>query len=1263
METIHNSGFYLPILRNAKFEGGNISSDILERQTKRLATFSLKMLGEQVGKHSPGDVEKSIFAVYNNLLQRGVPTLPSLLVETAIMDAVRVDANIEKKEAEKKLPAYEFASNRSRKEEKEWNERLVRAHFPVDPRISYHEFPNDRYDSGAEAIFHTSYFPARAPKFLALLLQPQHSMEAILPLAESRAFVNQRVDFSLKLNDRKMIFEIDGSQHLELGQAMQDRQRDSALKKEWDVFRLPASQVENNLPWKEQDRLNQALVTEPVFSHYQSMYEQPLWRDRSGLCALVMTLAPFGVARIQNALLQALRDGVLSLEMPVWEIVILEKDVRCATLAVVDFIEHLRALWDLIGDTRPLPAVRLHTFFTPEFSGLSIPVPGERSQTAGVSSQEKPLAEFDAASIPGDVCIDISMLAYAGYATRPERFYDAAIKKNGAIYIVRNAFAHRDNRQLHSALPLNYQADKKQNPLAYPALRFFLQNLFRKDDFRPKQDDIIARALALKPVIGLLPTGSGKSICYQLSALLQPGLTLVVDPIISLMIDQVENLKKDYAIDWIDKISSGDEQQEETMMKMSNGRLLFIFVSPERLQNKVFRNKLKEYSAAHPVCYAVIDEAHCVSEWGHDFRTSYLKLAKTIHDHCCYQDIHPVVVALTGTASFVVLSDVQREVGVDDESAQIFPKSFDREELHFDAIQVTTRDKGQRLLEILKGLPTQFGISRNELFPPPGTDEKPQKHAYAGIIFAPHVNGQHGVYKIHKDIAKQLGTRVDFFCGDVPKDYVSGSNGARTQAPVMPEKDFKDYKLSVQRNFKDNKFGLLVATQAFGMGIDKPNVRYIIHYNIPHSLEAYYQEAGRAGRDEKLREKGATEKAYCYIIFSDDRAEEARMALDTSLDISKSKNAMQMALNSRDGGDVHRLLFLHNNAYKGRDEEVYASYEMLKQFIYPQLGKMSVGQTHSFPIGFGFDGKRAELEKSLYRMSIIGLVQDYIVDFGRKQFEVTITARPDQEYIESLQAYVRRYHTRERSEIVPAQVIAHKGSNVIEKCMGFLLDFVYNEIEIKRRTAMKSMADVAREAAKIQNPQERDKHIRRSLTNYLEHSPFTDDLIELANSNSPELWSRILEKRVVNDEPPLLKSVDGVRQLLGGCRRARESYPDNPGLLFLSALARLLLPEPDMKSAFDEIRQALASVSFIALPENKRDEFIQTVIIGYQKMLRDTNDYSALEKRFSEIILEKIPNRVVAYRLFDTAPEQSENILVNLALQDVIALRKKLIPA
>ena len=297
------------------------------------------------------------------------------------------------------------------------------------------------------------------------------------------------------------------------------------------------------------------------------------------------------------------------------------------------------------------------------------------------------------------------------------------------------------------------------------SLVYFLHNLFRKQAFREGQLPILRRTLTGQHVIALLPTGAGKSLTYQLSALLQPGIVLVVDPWQALMRDQVQNLR-DVGIDATTVINAtiSAPEREQRGERMTRGRYQFVFVSPERLQIPAFRNALLQMRDIH-FSYVVVDEAHCVSEWGHDFRPAYLRLGVNARTFCKAAIGEVPIMALTGTASFDVLDDVQRELAIHEEMARVVPAEYRRDELHFALMQIPPpvlpptasawelkqavgAAKHTALTTILETIPQRFGAD-------PGIVDfltTPGAVPHAGLIFCPHVGGTFGV----KDILAQI---------------------------------------------------------------------------------------------------------------------------------------------------------------------------------------------------------------------------------------------------------------------------------------------------------------------------------------------------------------------------------------------------------------------------------------------------------------------------------------------------------------------------
>lgn len=338
-----------------------------------------------------------------------------------------------------------------------------------------------------------------------------------------------------------------------------------------------------------------------------------------------------------------------------------------------------------------------------------------------------------------------------------------------------------------------------------------LQQYWRYNSFRPLQLDIINSVLNGQDTLALLPTGGGKSICFQVPAMAKEGICIVVSPLISLMKDQVYNLKKRNI--QASAIYSGMAYRDldRVLDNAAYGNTKFLYLSPERLASELALERIKKMN----VNLIAIDEAHCISQWGYDFRPSYLQISEV-------REWHPnvPVLALTATATKDVVEDIQEKLLF--KKKHLIQGSFERKNLVYAVLN--EEDKFSKLLEIL------------------------QKVEGTSIVYARS-------RKKTKEVALQL--RKAGIAADV---YHAGISTIKRSA--------------IQQNWIEDKIRVVVATNAFGMGIDKPNVRTVIHMDLPDSLEAYYQEAGRAGRDQ--------ERAYTVLLYSN----EDKIRLNKNLELS-----------------------------------------------------------------------------------------------------------------------------------------------------------------------------------------------------------------------------------------------------------------------------------------------------------------------------------------------------------------------------------------
>ena len=333
-----------------------------------------------------------------------------------------------------------------------------------------------------------------------------------------------------------------------------------------------------------------------------------------------------------------------------------------------------------------------------------------------------------------------------------------------------------------------------------------LQKYFGYTDFRDGQREVVEKILNGENILAAFPTGYGKSLCYQLPALILPGITVIVSPLISLMKDQVDALREQriYAVALLNSSLSWEEYRAE-LERLERGEIKLLYIAPERFRSRRFLNLLN----SHQISLFVIDEAHCISQWGHDFRPSYLALRDAI------RELHPSSIALfTATATPDVREDIREQLEI--QPPQAFTRGIERPNLKFSVCEAS-------------------GEAEKYLF----LDEHLQQLRGKGIVYA-------GRRRETEEIASHLkkrGHRVDF--------YHAG------------REDFERKRVQ-DRFFDDGPDGLdlVVATNAFGMGIDKSNIRYIIHWTMTGTLEQYYQEAGRAGRD--------SETAHCILFYCPD---------------------------------------------------------------------------------------------------------------------------------------------------------------------------------------------------------------------------------------------------------------------------------------------------------------------------------------------------------------------------------------------------------
>ena len=356
-----------------------------------------------------------------------------------------------------------------------------------------------------------------------------------------------------------------------------------------------------------------------------------------------------------------------------------------------------------------------------------------------------------------------------------------------------------------------------------------LNRYFGYDSFRPGQSGIVLAILTGHDVLGVMPTGAGKSICYQIPAAILPGVAIVISPLISLMRDQVDALN-DVGLPaaFINTTQTPDEQNLVFAQALS-GQIKLLYVAPERLETERFRN----FAVRVPISLVAVDEAHCVSQWGQDFRSSYLGIGEFIAG----LPTRPTVAAFTATATERVRRDIVSILGLHTPSITV--TGFDRPNLYFDVISMPRKDKASWVASYIASHPDESGI----------------------------------VYCATRKETEALAESLNSAVAELRAAGGADVSDIGTIAVAYHGGMSADAREKAQRDFVTDRVPVVVATNAFGMGIDKSNVRFVIHHNMPESIEAYYQEAGRAGRDG--------EPSRCTLLWNESDIVTRRRLLDS----------------------------------------------------------------------------------------------------------------------------------------------------------------------------------------------------------------------------------------------------------------------------------------------------------------------------------------------------------------------------------------------
>lgn len=1140
--------------------------------------------------------------VIKNILQRGKPTLISSYLQGKLGE-IHKDEN------------YNTFVPLLSREAPKW-ERIIRGDEKRNYNPAKHFFDN----------LIPKYFPAYP--FLQQIIVPEVPINFITQI-EVDEFQEQQVDFYLP--QAFLIIEIDGSQH----DVRTDRIRDEHLKKFGnETFRFTTQEIEseNEIFLEKIERIKNRITR---------------WADNIDQKNASGNLAEFvpSINDYSRIYLDAIEDN----------------DVRLVSTAIIRFQLLVLDLFEFGHlNFQNEWKIQLKTDFGYPFEQLALN--DLRLWFENILQLQKinvafPKIEIERVSDFTDsksLLIDFSII---------KRYTDEFQNNPHIIFVRSDYFDHHlhykstdavkpeivgfrsyDFYKVSTCKPFKYRLVFQQENGSgdEAAMVFVMKNFFGSeyDKFRDGQLPIIANALNLNSTIGLLPTGGGKSLCFQLPIFLQPGISFVVCPIKSLMFDQTVDLLQS-KITRIAHVTSKDDSFTKDMIlkDFSEGKYQFIFIAPERFQIKSFRQYLRKLRENFTISFAVIDEVHCLSEWGHDFRTSYLNLSKTITKYCS-DSVR--FIALTATASLNVLKDIKLELGIKDENVKTLT-DYSRAELDFEVI--ADNDKKYNTLKSLLAEESE----KNQIF------ELRGQYSNAGIIFTSTVNGHSGCANIARALSEHFKFKVDFFSGSPPK-----INGVQQN-----EKEFEDYKSHVQDKFKSNELPLIVATKAFGMGVNKKNVSYTIHYGIPGSMESLYQEAGRAGRD---KERYLKKHARCYVLFTEN-------GLAESLDFLWGQNTSNAELKQRVNdvdGDLKSNLFMLQNSLEDESMEFefikslfvkYASPNKKDVFIESKRLKIKVVDEEGNESEIG---NKAFTEKAIYRLTQLGIVEDWTVkDFFKGEYEVDFCNYSEQSIKESLIKTISKYSDKNVLDTLIKESFTGIGNkNITDQSIRALLKWVNKHFVYNRRQSLKNIYESCSKYFSV-DPKLRSIEFKNALENYFKFSESSFVLQHISeNSFDFEKWFEVFyllrtegQKQYRTDQVLNSQQLLDLQNNLG---RFLESYANNIGLNFISGILRLMNNDFENSDGKNRLEQ-----SFNILIKNdwnlgKARRIKNVVLMETCKIVRTAK--IEIRNQLASFVIEKLGHDIDAIKLINEHldDEITSVFIINVLKKRLINVNKEI---
>lgn len=973
---------------------------------------------------------------------------------------------------------------------------------------------------------------------------------------EVKDFEQQQVDFYLP--QAFLVIEIDGHDPITWGHGTNDKKRDEHLATYGikvirldthdiaagnDIFAQKINEIKKQID-KYYNRIEEKFCDQIKLwlQEYKKSYEDGIYvNDPRVLVTAIM--------RFQLLVIELLMQGHLSFTKDSQFDIILREDIdqRFIGYAIEDLFIWLENIFNLQKVTFQRPNFT-YKVVTPE--NISV-----KKNTINVD-----FSVFKRWTDEYQIKKDI-IYVRTDYLDYYMRFEEEGSRKTFKEFVPYDSF------KLSTTSPFTYhitEADEKE-------LKFFIRNLFwlKYNEFRDGQLPIINNILSRRDTVWLLPTWWGKSLCFHLACLLQPAISFVVCPIKSLMYDQIEELK-DFWIHRISCITSDFDaiDKEIILDDFGKNRYFFVYISPERFQNQDFRDSIWRINN---MAYAVIDEIHCLSERWHQFRTSYLCLVNTIKNikKWC------IFLWLTATASANVLNDIQNELWIEDNSNIKTLTKFQREELDF----IVLDDEHKKLWLLKKQL---FELEKTE-----GVFSDKKK---SWIIFTPYANWEKWCYRLatsglwmkenfdskglHEYLnieQSELKKKVKWYSGKRPKQYDENEYGK-----------FESYKKHVQDDFKKDVFPLLIATKAFGMGINKKNIHYTFHYGIPGSMESLYQEWWRAGRDPCVFSK--TNQAKCFVLLGKENKSIKELS-ESIFDPNKQYEDVIEHTTKADKDstyDVFGQLFLWKKSLDSVDVQtklildIYGSIkECPKDKVIIDEWKFKIENINDWEYNNIDDNDNGKVEKAIFRLMQLWLVDDYTITWwSNKRFSIMFNDLWDEGVREKLYNHILKNKSQDKIETDKAmkKFDDHVG---IEKYIRILLQRSYDNYATARRTSLET---VYKNCLNVTEGKIDNNEFKKILETYFRFDDDTYIMQDIADNINKNIlrWIDVFYQ-TGNKNKGLwgLKTKDKQEDLRSMLSRLLESYNSNIGLNLISGMLRLFLNQYDDSDGQSRFENAL----------------------------------------------------------------------------------------